>query len=63
MHMVNLSPYYCIKESASYSTKNLKVSNVTFFTYSRQILCLEFLYCRAITGSADGKVFVKGIPL
>ncbi|EDO29886.1 predicted protein, partial [Nematostella vectensis] len=26
------------------------------FRHPKEVLCLEFLYCRVITGSADGKV-------
>ena len=26
------------------------------FNIFREVLCLEFLYCRVLTGSADGKV-------
>lgn len=40
----------------------MKISPLLFYflncscTIFREVLCLEFLYCRVVTGSADGKV-------
>ena len=41
------------KHSATYFI----LSNIfPVFNIFREVLCLEFLYCRVLTGSADGKV-------
>ena len=35
-----------------------KLALIVFLVFNiyREVLCLEFLYCRVLTGSADGKV-------